>query len=297
MFNFLKKKLSRIYESVTNSLGQLFGRETIDKDTLEELKKILLNADTGVKTTNHIIENLTKRVESGSIDKGQDLKDALEQELISLLDSHTYKHNADIFLLVGINGSGKTTFTGKLGHYFKAQGKKVLYVAADTFRAAATEQLEQWGNRLDIDVIKGTDNQDPASVVYQGCQKYIDDNYDILIIDTAGRLQNKVNLMNELSKMKKIIHKKLSDKHISTLLTVDAMLGQNSFNQAQVFNESTDVDGIVLTKLDGTGKGGIVFSISQELSIPVAFISYGEQPENIKLFNPHEYVSELISHK
>jgi len=201
---------------------------------------------------------------------------------------------ADLFLLVGINGSGKTTFASKLANYYKRQHKKVLFVAADTFRAAAVEQLSEWAVKLGVDIVHGSANQDPAAVVYQGCEKFKHENYDVLIIDTAGRLQTKTNLMQELGKIKRVIGKVLPDKDILTLLTLDAMLGQNSLVQAQVFNEVVSLSGVVLTKMDGTGKGGIVLAVAQQLRLPVVFISCGERVDDLKLFDSQEYVTNLV---
>lgn len=295
MFGFIKKALTSIYQQFTSKIQSLFSRTHIDAETLQELEKILITSDTGIHTTRAIIAHLKEEVAQGKIDKGSDLEAALAQQLKAHLSITPYNFQADVYVLVGINGSGKTTFAGKLGMWLKSQNKKVLFVAGDTFRAAATEQLSTWGKRLDIPVVVGKENQDPASVVFTGCQQFIDGNYDCLVIDTAGRLQTKVNLMKELEKIKRIITTKLGAKKISTLLTIDAMLGQNSFDQAKIFNESTHVDGIVLTKMDGTGKGGIAFSITQELKIPIAFISFGEQPDQLSLFNPDHYVNELLS--
>jgi fused signal recognition particle receptor len=198
-------------------------------------------------------------------------------------------------LMVGVNGSGKTTFLGKLAHRLTQDGKKVLLVAADTFRAAATEQLQVWGEQTGADVFTGRDGQDPASVVFDGCKTFIEGNYDHLLIDTAGRLQTKINLMNELSKIKKIIARHLPDEHIHTWLTIDSMLGQSSMAQAEVFNESTTLDGIVLTKYDGTGKGGILFAISEKLNLPVQYLTFGEQIDKLAAFDRTEYVQALLS--
>ena len=199
-----------------------------------------------------------------------------------------------VFLFVGINGSGKTTSIGKLAHHYTQQGKKVLLVAADTFRAAAPEQLNQWALQVGADILIGKEGQDPASLVFQGCEKFKNEQYDILIIDTAGRLQTKINLMHELAKIKRSLSKQLPEESIATLLTIDSMLGQNSFEQAKLFKEATDVNGIILTKMDGTGKGGIVFAIAQELGIPVAFLTFGEQADQLKKFDAQEYVTELL---
>jgi fused signal recognition particle receptor len=294
MFGFLKKALSTIYEQITSKLQGLFAQKTIDSATLHELEKILISADTGIHTTRTLIESLQKEIKSGSLTKGSDLKIALADHLERLLITTPYIPDAHVFLLVGINGSGKTTFAGKLGSWFSKKGKRVLLVAADTFRAAATEQLMAWGKKEDIPVVAGKENQDPASVIYQGCQTFKEGNYDILIIDTAGRLQTKINLMKELEKIRSLLTKHLPDKKISTLLTIDSMLGQNSFDQARLFHESTSVNGIVLTKMDGTGKGGIVFSITHALKIPIAFISFGEKSDQIDIFDAKNYVKELL---
>lgn len=292
MFGFIKKSLSKIYNAVTGKLNALFSKKTIDADTLKELELILLQADTGVKTTRTIIEQLKLAHAAGTVQEGSELKAALEQILISILSKQSAS-TADIILLVGINGSGKTTFAAKLAHYFGKQ-HKTLFVAADTFRAAAPEQLARWSEKTGTAIEMSAPGQDPASVVYTGCERFKNEGFDRLIIDTAGRLQTKSNLMKELEKIKRVVAKQLPEKKICTLLTVDAMLGQNSFEQAQLFNESTDLSGIVLTKMDGTGKGGIVFSIVEQLSIPIAYISYGETLEAIKEFNAQEYVKDLL---
>lgn len=295
MFGFIKKALSNIYNQFTSKVRALFAKNSVDEETLRELEKILISADTGIHTTRSIIHNLRNDITAGRITQGADLEKALGHELEKLLMIHPFKPEASVYLLVGINGSGKTTFAAKLGAWLQSQGKKVLFVAGDTFRAAATEQLSTWGERLSIPVVVGKENQDPSSVIFQGCERFKEQGFDVLIIDTAGRLQTKANLMKELEKIRKTVTKQLGQTKIATLLTVDTMLGQNSFDQAKIFHESTHVDGIVLTKMDGTGKGGIVFSITQELKIPVAFISYGEQPNQLKVFDAHEYVQDLLT--
>lgn len=294
MFNFIKNKLKKIYTQVTSKIGGLFARQQIDEQTLKELEEILLSADTGVKTTRTIIENLKEQFKKGEIKGGQDLKKALEEQLCKALTIKETAVGSKIFLMVGINGSGKTTFAGKLANKFKNEGKKVLMVAADTFRAAATEQLEKWAQSVGVGIVTGTENQDPASVVFKGCEEYKNKNFDIIIIDTAGRLQTKTHLMRELEKIKKIINRHFPDETINTFLTIDSMLGQNSFEQAKIFNESTDVSGIVMTKMDGTGKGGIVFAITKQLNIPVSYVSFGEKVDQIREFNAKEYVQELL---
>jgi len=294
MFNFIKEKLKKVYNQVTSKVSSIFSKTKIDEAALKELEVILLSSDTGVNTTHIIIDNIKEQYKKGNIQEGQALKKVLEQQLLSLLKTNQAPTESNIYLMVGINGSGKTTFAGKLANKFKKEGKKVLMVAADTFRAAATEQLEKWAKSTGVAIETGKQGQDPASVVFKGCERYKNEGFDLIIIDTAGRLQTKTNLMKELEKIKKIIRRHLPNDTINTILTIDSMLGQNSLVQAKIFNESTDVSSIVLTKMDGTGKGGIVFAITKELNIPIAYISFGEKPDQFKPFDAKEYVSELL---
>lgn len=294
MFSFIKKKLKKIYNQFTSKAAALFSRTTIDQNFLDELTEILICADTGAATTNKIINHLKEKIKDQRLNTPQEIKEELESQLLSILQSQPPQEIPPVILLVGINGSGKTTFAGKFANKLKQQGKKVLLVAGDTFRAAATEQLNTWGDKVGVDVFIGKPNQDPASVVFDGCQKYIDENYDHIIIDTAGRLQTKVNLMKELAKLRKIISKKLPDTKTETYLTIDAMLGQNSFEQAKLFNEATNINGIILTKLDGTGKGGIVFSITNELHLPIFYVTFGEDVDALKTFDAEDYVKDLL---
>ena len=292
MFSLIKEKLSKIYIQFTSKLSSLLGRETLDQATLKELEILLLSADTGVRATRSIITRLQKESDGRALHKvlGAILLDELSK-------ASAVSYDAQIFLLVGINGSGKTTFAGKLAHQLTKQRKKVLLVAADTFRAAAPEQLDAWAVRSGAQIISGTSGQDPASVVFTGCQRFKDGAFDTLIIDTAGRLQTKVNLMQELAKIKRVITKQLPNYSINTLLTIDAMLGQNSFEQAQLFKACTDLDGIVLSKMDGTGKGGIVFAIADQLNLPVAYVSHGEAIDQMMPFDAKRYVDELVYKK
>lgn len=294
MFRFLKEQLSKIYTQVTSKLGSLFAKKEIDEEVLSELERILLEADTGVATTRSLIQRLRDLVRSGALSEGAQLKEALARELKKLLSAHPYTNDTSIYLLVGVNGTGKTTFAAKLAYYYVTQGKKVLLAAADTFRAAAAEQLGTWAERINVDCVKGAPDADPSSVVFAACQRFIEGGYDILIIDTAGRLQNKEYLMRELEKVRKVIGRHMPSKHVTTLLTIDALLGQNSLDQAKLFNQVTQLNGIVLTKMDGTGKGGIVFAISDEIKVPIAYISYGEQLDQTSLFNPETYVNQLL---
>lgn len=296
MFGFLKASLHKIYSAVTSKLSGFFSRSTIDESTLTELEILLIEADTGVKTTRTIIEQLRAARMRGDVQAGSDLRAVLKTILCDILALPEPNAHADsrVHILVGVNGTGKTTFSGKLAKQYALQGKRVLLVAADTFRAAAPEQLAIWAQKTGADIELGAPGQDPASVVYAGCERFKKEAYDILIVDTAGRLHTKINLMNELAKIKRVITKQLPNESMSTLLTVDSMLGQNSFEQAKLFKECTDVNGIVLTKMDGTGKGGIVFAIANELRIPIAYIAFGEQPEQLKLFAATDYVEELL---
>ena len=297
MFNFIQKTLKKIYAACTSKFDAVFAKATIDNETLKELEKILIEADTGVKTTKQIINNLNIQYKNGAIHDSASLKTALNDQLVALLKTDSHPSKPSIVLLVGINGSGKTTLAAKLAYQASQEGKRVLLIAADTFRAAAQEQLAAWANRLEIDIVPGKANQDPAAVVYAGCAKFKQDCYQTLIIDTAGRLQTKTNLMKELEKIKRVITQQLPDQKITTILTVDSMLGQNSLEQARIFHESTQLDGIALTKMDGTGKGGIVFAITHELKIPIMYISFGENPEQLKVFDTQEYVSDLLDVK
>ncbi len=293
VFGFIKKTFEKIYNTVTSPIKALFARP-IDEQVIKELEIILLSADTGIKTTRLILDKVKAAWQKGDISQGSDLKALLETELISILQTQPYQVKDPLFVLVGINGSGKTTAAAKLAHYYKQQNKRILFIAADTFRAAAVQQLERWAQLIGADIVVGKEGQDPASVIFAGIQKYKQEQYDVLIIDTAGRLQTKINLMKELEKIKRVITAQLPDKTVTTLLTIDAMLGQNSFEQATLFHESTPIDGIILTKMDGTAKGGMVFAITYELKIPIAYISYGEKPEQFKLFDSNEYVQDLL---
>ncbi len=292
MFNFIKNKLSTFYTQFNKALNALLGRTSLDPATLKELEILLLSADTGVSTTNSIIKKLQEN------DSTKPLHELLSTALIEALAIPMPSlAEKKVFLLVGINGSGKTTAIGKLAYRYKKMGKKVLIVAADTFRAAATEQVAAWATRTEVDCVAGSMGQDSAAVVYKGCERFIQEHYDILLIDTAGRLQKKTNLMNELAKIRRTIGKFIPDAQVMTLLTIDSMLGQNSLEQATLFKECATVDGIILTKLDGTGKGGIVFAIAHTVGIPIVFASYGESPEQFDLFDPNSFVHQLVYEK
>ncbi len=296
MFNIIKSTLHTLYASFTTKINTLFAQTSVDDKTLQELEQLLIQADTGFAVSKEIINAIKITRKKQPMNDGAMLKNILEQELIKRLTPYTIPQTAKtVYLLVGVNGSGKTTFAGRFAQQYTQQGKKVLLAAGDTFRAAATEQLTLWAQKSNADIVKGAEDQDPGSVVFSACQQFITGNYDILIIDTAGRLQTKINLMHELAKIKRIIERQLPTHTVVTLLTIDAMLGQNSLEQARLFNESTTINGIVLTKMDGTGKGGIVFAINHALTIPVAYISAGEQVDMLQRFDPTAYVKHLLN--
>lgn len=295
MFGFIKDKIKKIYTNVTQQVTHLFSSNKLDDQFLKELSMLLITADTGVRTTNEIIKKLTDDIKATSITTLEQAKQELERFLIDQLQRPPASIPLPkVVLLVGINGSGKTTFIAKYAHILKSSGTRVLVVAGDTFRAAATQQLQTWTDRVGVDVFIGRDEQDPASVIFDACKKYREENYDHIIIDTAGRLQTKVNLMRELEKIKRIIEKQLPGEDIHTWLTIDAMLGQNSLSQAEVFYEATKINGLILTKLDGTGKGGIVFAITQKLNVPIVYVTFGESIDDIKIFQAQEYVHGLL---
>jgi fused signal recognition particle receptor len=290
MFSAIRQMFRTMYTHFSSQISRLLGHATLDETTLHELERLLLSADTGVPTTRYILEQLKK-----TSNQETTLTESLQTILCSILQSVPAPvDKSKIYLLVGINGSGKTTCAGKLAHHYVQQGKKVLLVAADTFRAAAPDQLQAWAQRAGASLTMGTSLQDPASLVFTGCERFVQEQFDILIIDTAGRLQTKTNLMQELAKIKRILLKKLPYESMCTLLTIDAMLGQNSLEQAALFKECTDVSGIVLTKTDGTGKGGIIFAIAHTLHIPVLYACHGEKITDILPFNAKQYVHELI---
>lgn len=287
MFSFLKEKLKKVF-GVFDAMRSLFSRSKLDEQELKTLEITLLKADVGVKTARAIVAAVRN---NGAPDKTV-REIVIEQFKKTLIPFQ--KSESRIYLLVGINGSGKTSFAGKLAYRLAQENKKVLMVAGDTFRAAAPEQLQTWAQRSGADICIGANQQDPASVVYAGCTQFMAGGYDALIIDTAGRLQTKIPLMKELEKIKRSIAKQLPNEKVETLVVLDAMLGQNSLEQAQLFNEATPLNGAVLTKMDGTGKGGIVFAISSELTIPVAYISAGEQINDIQPFNADEFLQQLV---
>ena len=275
--------------------------KNIDDDYFEELENILIMSDIGVNTVVKFVDKLKKRVKEENIKDSETLKEIIIDELLIMyVDNGLLKskinYNAEgptVVLFIGVNGVGKTTSIGKIANKLKHEGKKVLLVAADTFRAGAIEQLKEWGQRTNIDVVTTT-SKDPSAAVYDGIDKGIKEEYDIILIDTAGRLQNKVNLMNELEKMNNVIKKLIPNAPHETLLVIDATTGQNGIMQAKAFSEVTNITGIVLTKLDGTAKGGIVLAIKEEVNIPVKFVGLGEKEDDLETFDIEKYIYGLF---
>jgi len=296
MLNFLKNKIKKVYSQFTTKAASIFAAQKVDENFLKKLYSLLISADTGIKTTEQIIEKLKTDIQNKKINSPQEIKQELEKLLIEHLEQYSTKANLEpkVLLVIGVNGSGKTTFAGKLANKLKKQNRKVLLVAGDTFRAAATEQLKEWAQKANVPIFVGKENQDPASVIFDACKKFKEEGFDHIIIDTAGRLQSKTNLMKELEKIKKIISKQLPNEKIDTWLTIDSMLGQNSLTQAEIFHEVTKLDGLILTKLDGTGKGGIVFSITEKLKLPILYITFGENIKDLAPFDITEYVKGLF---
>lgn len=295
MFGFIKNKIKKIYNNFTVKISSIFSRNKLDEQFIKELTDLLIAADTGVATTNAIMTKLTTGIKNSSITTIEQAKEELEKSLLEQITvPEKIQMTPQVVLLVGVNGSGKTTFGGKYANMLKNAGEKVILVAGDTFRAAATQQLIEWGNRVDVPVFVGKENQDPASVIFDACSKFKTDAFDHIIIDTAGRLQTKVNLMKELEKIRKTIEKQLPHEPVHTWLIIDSMVGQNSLRQAELFHETANLNGIILTKLDGTGKGGIIFAINEKLHIPILYATYGEQLDDLKPFNIQEYIHELL---
>ena len=296
------KGLEKTRENLLSSLSILNkNHKYIDNDYFDNLEEILIMSDIGVNTVMKIIEKLKKRVKKENIQNSDDLKDIIVDEMFIIyvdndIISDKINYSSDgptVILFVGVNGAGKTTTIGKIAYKLKEEGKKVLMVAGDTFRAGATEQLVEWAKRIDCDIVY-KENADPVSVMYDGSVKANDENYDVVLIDTAGRLQNKVNLMKELEKTNKVIGKLIPGAPHETLLVVDATTGQNGISQAKNFKEITDITGIVLTKLDGTAKGGIVLAIKDEVGIPVKYVGLGEKKEDLKVFDIEKYIYGLF---
>lgn len=299
-FERLKQGLSKTHSNLVGRIDSLvLGRKQIDAETLEELEEILIAADIGVATAVELIRMLEQRMKRNELKDGETLKKALKEEILARLLKQaapldTSAASPYVILVIGVNGVGKTTTIGKLASRFILEGKKVILAAGDTFRAAAAEQLEIWGKRAGADVIRHKEGADPSAVVFDACKAAIARKCDILIVDTAGRLHTKVNLMEEMKKIRRILGREIPGAPHETLLILDAATGQNAISQAKLFKESALVSGIALTKLDGTAKGGIVVAVSNEFKIPVRFIGVGESVDDLREFDPGQFVEALF---
>jgi fused signal recognition particle receptor len=300
MFERLKQGLSKTRESLVGRIDSLlFGKKQIDTDTLDEVEEILISADLGVKTVMELVRTLEQKLNRHELADGDALKTALQQEILDRLIPYAQPLELPavqpfVIMVIGVNGVGKTTTIGKLASKFSAEGKKVLLAAADTFRAAAAEQLVTWGERVGVDVVRHREGADPAAVVFDACRAAVARKVDVLIIDTAGRLHTKVNLMEELKKVYRVMGREIPGAPHETLLVLDAGTGQNALNQSRIFKEAANVTGVVLTKLDGTAKGGIVVAICNECQIPLRFIGVGESVDDLREFDPKEFVAALF---
>lgn len=298
-FDKLKTGLNKTKESLNTKINNVFSNfRKVDEDFLKELEEVLIMSDMGVDTSVKIVNNLRKRIKKDNIKDEEEVKRALREEIKAIFDEVENKLNLDtkpsVILVVGVNGVGKTTSIGKIANRLKQDGKKVVIAAADTFRAAAVEQLEVWANRAGCELVKKEEGHDPASVVYEAIRRTKETSADVLIVDTAGRLHNKKYLMDELHKIKKVINKEMGDLSQEVLLVLDATTGQNAINQVKAFKQETDVTGLVLTKLDGSSKGGVVVGIVEENKIPVKFIGVGEQIDDMEIFNSEDFAKAII---
>lgn len=298
LFQKLKDSLKKTKDSFLGKIDKMLGAFTkIDEDLFEELEETLIMSDIGVNTSIRICEQLRERVKINKIEDPAQIKDLLKEVISEMLGEDTpldLSTSPSVILVIGVNGVGKTTTIGKLAYKLKNEGKKVLVAAADTFRAAAIDQLEVWTERAGVDIIKHKEGGDPAAVVFDALTAAKARGVDVVICDTAGRLHNKKNLMDELKKISKIVHEKAEGCSLEVLLALDATTGQNAVNQASQFNEAANITGIILTKLDGTAKGGIIISITEDLKIPVKLITTGEKIEDIQEFNSHDFTEALF---
>jgi len=302
----LDKGLAKTKENVFKKMTRaVVGKSKVDDDVLDQLEEILISSDVGVDTTIRIIERIEARVARDRYVDTSELNNILREEIAALLGENEYNEVGDfdlpadkkpyVIMVVGVNGVGKTTTIGKLAHKFKSAGKKVVLGAADTFRAAAIEQLEIWAERVDVPLIKQKMGSDPASVAYDALASAKSKDADVVIVDTAGRLHNKVNLMNELSKVKKVMQKLVPEAPHEILLILDGSTGQNAFEQAKQFTKATDITAMAITKLDGTAKGGVVIGVSDQLKVPVKYIGIGEGVDDLQIFDRKAFVDSLFS--
>ena len=298
-FDKLKNGLGKTKQNINDKINNVFANfRKVDEELLDELEEALIMSDIGIETSTKIISELRNRIKKENIQDEESIKTALREEMVKLLDVGENKLDLStspaVILVVGVNGVGKTTSIGKIANNLRKSGKKVVIAAADTFRAAAVEQIEIWADRANCELVKRPEGSDPASVVFDAIQVAKEQHADVLICDTAGRLHNKKNLMDELGKINKVINRELPDASKETLLVLDGTTGQNAIMQVKAFKETTDITGIVLTKLDGTAKGGVVLGIVAENKIPVKYIGIGEQIDDMEVFNSEDFVEAII---
>lgn len=298
-FDKLKNSLTKTRESISEQVNNVFKVFVkVDEEFFEDLEDALILSDMGVETTEYIIDELRDKVKSKHLFEAEDVKAELKNIIGDILTENDTNMSLAVtpavILVIGVNGVGKTTSIGKLAHFYKRNGKKVILAAADTFRAAAIDQLDIWAKRCECDIIKHTENSDPAAVVFDACNAAKARGADILICDTAGRLHNKKNLMAELNKISRVIEREMPDASKEILLVLDAATGQNALSQAKLFSEAAEISGIILTKLDGTAKGGVVVPISREQRIPVKFVGVGEKIEDLQEFDPYDFARALF---
>lgn len=298
-FRRLKEGLSKTRNNIVESFASVFGASKIDDDFYEELEETFIMADMGYETTEKVIENLKERVKEAHIKEPAACKELIiniiRDQMMVDDAAYDFENKKSVVLVIGVNGVGKTTTIGKMAAQYKNAGKRVLIAAADTFRAAAIDQLKTWADRAGVDMIAHNEGADPGAVVYDAVAAAKARNTDILLIDTAGRLHNKKNLMEELAKMRRIISRDYPDANVESLIVLDGTTGQNALEQARQFSNVTEIDGIVITKLDGTAKGGIAIAIQSELSVPVKFIGIGEKINDLQRFDPSSYVQALFA--
>ncbi len=298
-FDKLKQGLTKTKESLNEKINNVFSNfRKVDEEFLDELEEILIMSDIGMETSVKIINNLRERIKKEKIEDEDQVKQALREEMKKILDvtdiSLHLNTKPSVILVIGVNGVGKTTSIGKIANRLAKEGKKIVVAAADTFRAAAVEQLEIWAKRAGAEIVKREEGVDPASVVYDAIKKTKELGADVLIVDTAGRLHNKKYLMDELNKIQKVINKEMTEADKEVLLVIDAATGQNAISQVKAFKQEADITGLVLTKLDGTAKGGVVIGIVEENKIPVKFIGIGEQIDDMEIFNSEDFVKAII---
>lgn len=299
LFGKLKEGLSKTRNNIVSGIDSVFGGfSSIDDDFYDELEEILIMGDIGVKSSGEIMERLKNQVKENHVKEPGQCRELLIQSIKEQMkpdkDAYNFENQKTVVMVIGVNGAGKTTSVGKLASLLKQQGKKVLIAAADTYRAAACEQLCEWAARAGVDIITGSQGADPSSVIYDAVNAAKARNVDVLICDTAGRLHNKRNLMEELKKMNRVIDREYSYSYRENLIVLDGTTGQNALNQAREFGETTAITGIVLTKMDGTSKGGIAVAIQSELGIPVKYIGVGEKVEDLQRFDPDQFVNALF---